>query len=47
MTTKLKAAQIATDAGIDMVIANGEAPEALYQLLEGKDIGTRFMGRKQ
>ena len=47
MATKLKAAQIATDAGIDMVIANGETPETLYQLLEGKNIGTRFMGRKQ
>ena len=45
MATKLKAAQIATDAGIDMVIANGEDPEALYALLEGKNIGTRFIGR--
>ena len=43
MTTKLKAAQIATDAGIDMVIANGEDPEALYALLEGRSIGTRFV----
>ena len=47
MATKLKAAQIATEAGIDMVIANGETPEALYQLLEGKNIGTRCVGRKQ
>ena len=46
MATKLKAAQLATDAGIDMVIANGEEPEALYALLEGKNIGTRFIGRK-
>ena len=46
MATKLKAAQLATDAGIDMVIANGEDPEALYALLEGKNIGTRFIGRK-
>ncbi len=45
MATKLKAAQIATDAGIDMVIANGESPENMYALLEGKNIGTRFMGR--
>ena len=47
MATKLKAAQIATQAGIDMVIANGETPEALYQLLEGESVGTRFVGRKQ
>ena len=46
MATKLKAAQLATAAGIDMVIANGEDPEALYALLEGKNIGTRFIGRR-
>ena len=45
MATKLKAAQIATEAGIDMIIANGDDPEALYSLLEGKSIGTRFVGR--
>ena len=46
MATKLKAAEIATSAGIDMIIANGETPEALYALLEGKSIGTRFIGKK-
>ncbi len=46
MTTKLKAAQIATSAGIDMIIANGENPESLYALLEGRNIGTRFLGRR-
>ena len=45
MATKLKAAGIAMEAGIDMIIANGEAPEALYALLEGKPIGTRFIGK--
>ena len=45
MATKLKAAQLAMDAGMDMVITNGENPEILYALLEGKPIGTRFMGR--
>ncbi len=45
MATKLKAAQIATAAGIDMVITNGEDPERLYALLEGTPIGTRFIGR--
>lgn len=47
MATKLKAAQIATEAGIDMIIANGDNPEALYALLEGKSIGTRFVGRSK
>ena len=46
MATKLKAAQLSMAAGIDMVIANGEDPEALYALLEGKNIGTKFLGRK-
>ena len=46
MATKLKAAQIVTDAGIDMVIANGEDPEFLYALFDGKKVGTRFAGRK-
>ena len=45
MATKLKAAQLATAAGIDMVITNGEQPESLYALLEGQHIGTRFVGR--
>jgi glutamate 5-kinase len=47
MATKLKAAQLATDAGIDMVIANGEHPECLYALLEGQLVGTRFVGRSK
>ena len=46
MATKLKAATIVMDAGIDMVITNGENPKNLYALLEGKPIGTRFVGKK-
>lgn len=46
MATKLKAAQIVTEAGIDMVIANGEDPEVLYGLLDGKAVGTRFLGSR-
>ena len=45
MATKLKAAQLTMAAGIDMVITNGEKPENLYELLDGKAIGTRFKGR--
>lgn len=47
MITKLKAAEIANEAGIDMVIMNGNKPEKLYDLLEGKEIGTFFKGVKQ
>lgn len=46
MATKLKAAMVATQAGIDMVIANGEHPQVLYDLCEGKPVGTRFTGKK-
>jgi len=44
MATKLRAAQIAGEAGIDMVITNGENPEKLYDIFEGKEVGTRFLG---
>ncbi len=46
MATKLKAATIATEAGIDMVIANGENPDILYDLFDGKPVGTKFMGKR-
>ena len=43
MQTKLFAARRATAAGIDMVIANGADPEKLYDIVEGKPVGTRFL----
>ena len=46
MKTKLSAAQIVTKAGTDMIIANGAEVEKLYALLDGKSIGTRFLGKK-
>ena len=46
MSTKINAAKIATEAGIDMVIMNGRDPELLYDLFEDKDIGTIFIGNK-
>jgi len=45
MVTKLQAAEICMNAGIDMVITNGDNPEYLYDLAEGKQIGTRFYGK--
>lgn len=42
MATKLHAAHIATEAGIDMVIANGDTPENLYRIVNGESVGTRF-----
>ena len=46
MKTKLHAAEIAMDAGIDMVIANGSRPEVLYRITRGDAIGTRFIGKR-
>ena len=43
MMTKLLAAQIATKAGCDMVIANGKKPEILYRIVDGETVGTRFI----
>ena len=43
MVTKLHAAQIATAAGCEMVIANGGKPEVLYDIVDGKRVGTRFL----
>ena len=42
MATKLRAAKIATEAGCDMVIANGSSPELLYSIIDGEEVGTRF-----
>ena len=45
MATKLRAAKMVTDRGCDMVITNGEPPECLYDIVEGKAVGTRFLGK--
>ncbi len=42
MVTKLRAARICMECGCDMVIANGDDPDNLYRILEGKDVGTTF-----
>ena len=47
MSTKLLAADLCMDAGIDMVIVNGERPSVLYDVLERRPVGTRFIGRRQ
>ncbi len=46
MSTKINAAKIATEAGIDMVIMNGRDPEKLYDLFEDAEIGTIFKAKK-
>ena len=46
METKLRAGLVANGAGIPMVIMNGKRPEMLYDLMEGRPVGTRFEGRR-
>ena len=43
--TKIKAAQIATDDGIPVIIMNGEKPTDLYKVLSGESIGTYFKAK--
>lgn len=42
MVTKLHAAEICLSCGCDMVIANGNRPENLYDIIDGKAVGTTF-----
>ncbi len=46
MVTKIQAAQIAMEAGIDTVVTNGSNPEDIYRLIKGERIGTLFVARK-
>ncbi len=45
MATKLRAAQMTTERGISMRIMNGSRPYELYDVLDGKSVGTLFVGR--
>ena len=44
MITKLQAAKLATEAGIDTVVMNGSDPGEIYKLLDGETVGTFFKG---
>lgn len=46
MITKINAAEIAMNAGFDMAILNGRNPEVLYDLFDGKSVGTVFLAGK-
>lgn len=47
MATKIKAAEIATKAGVHTVIMNGDDPTKLYDLFEGESLGTVFVARER
>ena len=42
MKTKLKAAALAAARGIDTVITNGKNPSSLYDIIQGRSVGTLF-----
>lgn len=46
MKTKLEAAGLATANGIDTVIVKGENPAVLYDIFDGKQVGTYFPAKK-
>ena len=47
MATKLSAAKRCAAGGVEMVIANGADPRILYDIVEGRTVGTRFSPAKQ
>ena len=42
-----EAAEICMEDGTETIILNGSKPALLYDVLEGKPIGTRFIGRNK
>lgn len=44
MQTKIKAAKTSVSAGVDMIIANGADPTVLYDIADGRPVGTLFVG---
>jgi glutamate 5-kinase len=45
MSTKINAAKICLNSNIDMIIAHGQSPQILYQILKGEQVGTLFHSR--
>jgi glutamate 5-kinase len=46
MSSKIEAAQVATTAGVSVVIANGGSPGILAQILQGQEVGTLFPAKR-
>ena len=46
MKTKLHAGSICMEKGCEMVIASGANPQVLYDIVSGKEVGTRFKKSK-
>ncbi len=43
MKTKLNAAKMCQRSGVEMIIANGKDPDVLYDIVNKKPVGTRFL----
>ena len=40
-----KGAKYVTDRGIDMYVTIGNKPDRIYEILEGKEVGTHFFAQ--
>ena len=46
MVTKIAAAKICLKCGIDCVITSGMDPAIIFDVLEGKEVGTHFVAKE-
>ncbi|MCR4585096.1 MAG: glutamate 5-kinase [Lachnospiraceae bacterium] len=46
MESKLRAAEIATKSGADMIIANAKDVRILHRIMDGRDLGTLFLANR-
>lgn len=46
MSTKIQAAEVAGSAGIEVVIAAGNRPNVIIDIMSNKSVGTRFLAQK-
>lgn len=47
MITKIAAAKICKEGNIDTIITNGDDPNVIFSILEGKQVGTHFIANKK
>lgn len=46
MITKITAAKITSESGIDTILTDGEDPSVLFDVINGKEVGTHFIAEK-
>ena len=47
MVTKIAAAKICMNDGIDCIITSGSDPAVIFDILDGREIGTHFIAKKE